>query len=300
MRERPKKPQRGQPGLMSWGCLLLVALFLGTVAPVADARWEEMDDAAMDQVVAEAGISIEFTTLGYRAVTENLRLTDTDTGNALELKDLMIHDGNGNPFTLRTAGEAITIDVLGAGDPANPAQGSATVSIEMPLLEQRKSVTVGRIVFCGQELGRLDIGNISMPQSHWYLSGHGGLDMEFGLKYKVDHLDYMYNEAPVPGHLDFNGIHLAEDFTANPTDDPADPSTWNPAGTFRIGDMLGGQPATLDVDGQGAGGPGYLSLNLPVQGSIRVENIHFGSSQFGPCAIDGIRVHRLTVQLPAN
>jgi len=285
---------------MSRGCLLLlVALLLGAVAPEADARWEELDDAAMDEVAAEAGLSIEFTTMGYRCGVENLRLTDTDTGNVLELKDLLIHDGNGNPFTLRTAGEAITIDVLGADDPANPMEGRATVSIRMPLLEQMKTIEVGQIVFCGQEIGRLEIGNISMPESYWHLSGHGGVDMEFGLASKIDRVGYTYNETSAE-HLNFSGFHLAEDFTANLTDDPADPSTWNPEGTFRIGDMSSGRPATLDVVGQGAGGPGHLSLNLPARGSIRVENIDFGSSQFGPCAIDGIRVHRLTVELPAN
>jgi hypothetical protein len=300
MFERSTKAGRRQSSLTRKGCFLVLVPLLCAVAPKADARWEEMDDTAMDQVAAEAGLSIEFTTMGYRCGIENLSLTDTDTGNALELNDLVIHDGSGNPFTLRTAGEAITIDVLGVEDPANPLEGRATVSIRMPLLEQMKSITVGQIVFCDQEMGRLHIGNITMPESHWYLSGHGGLDMEFGLVSRIDHLDYTYNESPVPGRLNLSGLHMAGDFTANPLDDPADPGTWSPAGTFRIGDMAAGQPATLDIVGDGTGGTAHLSLNLPARGSLRVENTAFGSSQFGPCAIDGIRVHRLTVALPTH
>ena len=288
--------------LTSWGGLLLIAgLLLGAFAPGAEARWEEMDDAAMEQVAAKAGLSIEFTTMGCLGAIESLRLTDTDTGNAVELKDLTLHDGAGRPFTLRTAGEAISIDVLGPDDPANPVQDGATLSIRVPILEQMKTVDVGQVVFCGQGIGRLHVGNIAVPESYWYLSGHGGLDLEFGLAAGIDHLTYTYNEAaPTPESLDFRGIHLAGDFTANPADDPADPGTWSPVGEFRIGDLPAGQPATLDIVGPETGDPSYLSFNLPAQGSLRVENIAFGSNSFGPCAIDGIRIHRLTVRLPAD
>lgn len=301
MRKGSTKPRGNQAGSMSRRWLLLLLLLPLSLAPAAEARWEELDEAAMDQVSAEAGLSIEFTTLGYRSTTESLRLTDTDTGNALELQDLVIHDGTGNPCTLRTAGQAITVDVFAADDPADPTRDREIVSIRLPLMEQVKSLTVGRIVFCGRETGSLHIGNIAVPESHLYLSGHGGVDMELGFASTIDRLDYTYNEAaPLPERLSLGGLRLAEDFTANPADDPADPGTWSPAGTFRVGDMASGRPATLDIFGDEAGGRGILSLNLPARGSFRVENVQFGPSSFGPCAIDGIRVHRLSLQLPAN
>ncbi len=302
MRNESDPPRGRQPGVTGWGGLLLMAsLVVGLFAPGAEARWEEMDDAAMEQVAAEAGISIEFTTMGCLGAMESLRLTDTDTGNAIEFKDVRLHDGAGRPFTLRTAGEAITIDVLGPGDPANPAGEATTLSIQVPALGQMKTIDVGQVVFCGREIGRLHAGNIAMPESYLYLSGHGGLDGEFGLAAGIDHLTYTYNEsAPTPGRLDFGGLHLAGDFTANPADDPADPGTWSPVGEFRIGDLSAGRPAGLDIVTPEGGGPSYLSFNLPARGSLRVENIAFGSNSFGPCAIDGIQVHRLTLRLPAD
>jgi len=239
--------------------------------------------------------------MGYQFATDSFSLTDTDTGNALVLNGLKIHDGAGGPFTFSTAGEAMTIDVLGVDDPAGPMDGKAAVWIHMPFWDQLKTVGVDQIVFCGQGIGRLDIGNITMPESYWVLSGHGGLDMELGMATQIGHLDYTYNDSALaPDHLGLRGIHLAEGFTANPGDDPTDPSTWMPAGKFRIGDIVSGQPVTLDVLGREAGGQGRLLFNFPAQGSMRIENIAFGPNEFGPCAIDGIRIHRLTVQLPGD
>jgi hypothetical protein len=37
-----------------------------------------------------------------------------------------------------------------------------------------------------------------------------------------------------------------------------------------------------------------------MQGSIRMENIHMGNSDFGPAAIDGINVHSLSIELPGR
>jgi len=31
-----------------------------------------------------------------------------------------------------------------------------------------------------------------------------------------------------------------------------------------------------------------------------VENVDFGGNQFGPCAIDGMTVHHLGIQIPGN
>jgi hypothetical protein len=34
-----------------------------------------------------------------------------------------------------------------------------------------------------------------------------------------------------------------------------------------------------------------------MQGTLRIENIDFGGQSFGPAAIDGLQVHRLSVGL---
>jgi hypothetical protein len=66
-------------------------------------------------------------------------------------------------------------------------------------------------------------------------------------------------------------------------------------GLFQVGDVAGGNPATFDV-GQGEDGMVAVSLNLPMRGSLRVESLQWGGTDFGPMAIDDIQVHRLTVR----
>jgi len=34
---------------------------------------------------------------------------------------------------------------------------------------------------------------------------------------------------------------------------------------------------------------------VPIQGSLRVENVNFGGNDFGPIAIDGINAHRMSL-----
>jgi hypothetical protein len=40
-----------------------------------------------------------------------------------------------------------------------------------------------------------------------------------------------------------------------------------------------------------------MQLKLPMEGSLRVEDVKFGGSDFGPLALDGIEVHRLAIQI---
>jgi len=39
-----------------------------------------------------------------------------------------------------------------------------------------------------------------------------------------------------------------------------------------------------------------MFYNLPMKGTVRVEDVTFGGTDFGPSAIDGITVHHLLVQ----
>jgi len=40
-----------------------------------------------------------------------------------------------------------------------------------------------------------------------------------------------------------------------------------------------------------------VGYNLPMEGSPLVENVTFGGNNFGPVAMDGIRVHRLSFEI---
>lgn len=55
-------------------------------------------------------------------------------------------------------------------------------------------------------------------------------------------------------------------------------------------------PATIDV-ATDSGNNTYLSLSLPMAGTVRVADVNFGGQDFGPIAIDNIQVHRLNVKI---
>jgi hypothetical protein len=108
--------------------------------------------------------------------------------------------------------------------------------------------------------------------------------------------------------FELSGIHLVggfddmADFDVNDSttwDIPTEPSSWTSNGVFSIGDMDAGNPATLDI-GTDAGGLTVMQLQLPMSGSIRMENLQFGGNDFGPTAIDGLQVHRLTLTIPGG
>jgi hypothetical protein len=189
------------------------------------------------------------------------------------------------------------MDILTVADPMSPIDGKSLIAIEAPDWRQQVHLSVENVVFAGQELGRLDVGNIGQSSFHWYLSGHGaGVDLEYGARIDIDAFRYTYNtnlEA-----FEAGGIHLAESATG----DPADPSTWAFDGRFRIGDVFAGNPATLDIVTQERvenSGEQWVSLqlNLPASGSVRIENVRFGNENLGPVAVDGIRIHRLKLDL---
>lgn len=193
-----------------------------------------------------------------------------------------------------------------------------------PWWDQEIGFLIGNIKFgsCDnvKDLGWADIGVFDLRSFQYYSAPHGdGIDFEYDLELHIDHLMYGYKDNPPTGceALSFSNIHIGQtfgfDFGALGGDDPASPSTWytdpainTPIGEFKIGDMFGdvassihSNPATYDVatigDCPDPSIANHLAmvLNLPIQGSIRFEKAEFGSTDFGPGAIDGIHAYRL-------
>jgi hypothetical protein len=124
----------------------------------------------------------------------------------------------------------------------------------------------------------------------------------------MDRFGYTYNTSGANDTFELSGIHLVGafddmsgfDITDSTTwDIPTDPSGWTSSGVFSIGDIDSGNPATLDI-GTDAGGQTVMQLEMPMNGSLRVERLNFGNRDFGPMAIDGLQVHRLTVTIPGG
>jgi len=83
--------------------------------------------------------------------------------------------------------------------------------------------------------------------------------------------------------------------------------------------MASNNPVTIDIttdtteswemtDSEGATyvvpnsrlGDGFIALNVPMQGSVRVENVSFGGHDMGPFALDDIMVEKLYIEIPGR
>lgn len=129
----------------------------------------------------------------------------------------------------------------------------------------------------------------------------GGFDFDYSTRISAQAFRYTYNNTGET--LKLSGIHLVNAADAlgkdGSPDDPAVPANWAFTGAdnvFRIGDIGSGNPAKIDIVTD-ATGVTSLFLQLPMQGSLRVEKVDFGGKDFGPIAIDGINVHRLSIEL---
>lgn len=229
---------------------------------------------------------------GYVAF-ENIKGLGTFSTGA---KDI---DGDGN------AG-AITIDI------GNVINSDSTSADDIPLVflgcpdwNQNIIINIGNINWCGKNLGSADIINFSLPVWRAYIGSYNGagIDFELGFRTRVEEIRFNYGSSGEK--LSVSGLALSGGFNGNPEDDP---STWKPVGEFKVGDAMNltPNPASIDIgvrestDGTTDDPDPFVKMNLSASGSIRADKIQFGSADFGQMAIDGIKIHKMTVEFPGR
>jgi hypothetical protein len=282
---------------------LFILAALLAVAPSGAAEPVVLTDAALAGVTGQAGISIS-TDMSVRITASVWKFSDTSsTPQWLELQNITVDDGNGGYFhAYAPLNNPETVDI-GTND-----AGRTLVSFLDSSQVSPRWYSVGNLVLCNQSLGSLNLDALSVGPSLQRYGAHadgtgGGLDFDYTTSVTAQAFRYTYSST-VPGTLTLSGIHLvyqADLLGKNGTgDNPADPTTWAFTGAnnvFRIGDIDGGNPAKVDVVTQTTTGSTSLYLTLPMQGTLRVEDVNFGGNDFGPIAIDGIQVHRLIVKM---
>lgn len=291
-----------------WAAFVLTVALLLMIPITGRAELECLSDAELSQVSGQAGVSVAVSDLLVYSHWDYLEVQGSDQG-VVSFQGVTMSNGAGRPWSLSVGTsdangdgriDPATLDIGVIEDPASPAYGKAFLEMTAPDMVQDMALHVDDVVWCGQSLGALDLGPVQFNDVALRLSGHSdGLDFDLGMHLDMEQAAYTYNSGGQM--LAAQGIHLAGDFSANPADDPADPATWLASGVFRIGDMAAGQAATLDVGQVTFADSGQTlaaaALNLPMQGSLRVENVHFGDQDFGPAVIDGLQVHVLKLYL---
>lgn len=278
-------------GLVFSAATLICVVPILWVMP-ASARMEAMGETEMARVTAQAGITMVIDAQGL-FTADTIKISDSGgTPNWIELRGFAIDDGAGDPFSLATPVESPnTIDV------ATDTTGRTVLTLTDASHTQPRWYSVASLVFAGQELGSLRAGPVTMGPSTLRLSSHQngttGIDFDYATRLDIGSFQHRYNSTSAS--LTLAGIHLFGSATGNQNDDPGNPATWELSGNFRVGDITG-NPATFDVATDGSGTTSAY-LNLPVQGSLRVEEIGAGGASLGPAAIDGINVHRLQLRI---
>jgi hypothetical protein len=291
-------------------CVFILSLCLTPGA--ARAQMSRLSDESLRGITGQAGVSIMMDG-SAQCHYDLLSFSDTQAHpNWIELYNVNVDNGSGGPFSFATLWDPV-LGVLMPNtlDVATDTDGSGRTFVSMVDTSQMNPrwYSVGDIVlkyysdtdstYYEQHLGSINLDALREGPSLFRVWAHAlsGISFNYTTAISASALTYTYNTTPTT--LSLSGIHIVGSATGG-SDDPANPATWVFGGTsnfFKIGTIgdASNTPATIDVGTEGT--ETSISLNLPMAGTVRVENVTFGGQSFGPIAIDGIQVHRLNVKI---
>lgn len=288
---------------------LSILLILTTLRSQPVLSLEKLTADQLKHTVAQSGVDISINDL----VAENY-LEFVDFRNSEDDPPHITFNGVHFYFTADIGGSDINDD--GSIDPLRLNMGSynnnAMLFANGLDLEFTTDINVDDIDFCGTHIGSMFVNDLTLSSFHLNIGPHvsTGVDFELGLRLKTDSLTYKYNNSTAtPGTLIFSGVHVANAFMVDPDDSSkwiVDKTPWGGDLTetdqFRIGDLANNKPATVDFfsDSSTPGREGYIALNLPMKGSMRVESITFGGTNFGSVYMDKMNVEKLYIEMPGR
>jgi len=299
------------------------------------AKMQAMSDDDLIRINAETGITIALNTNAYLKATSVGLFTTTTETSGIVLPNLVI-DGTVNTTTDNyTNPSAVNINstiVLDIGTLSGKTWLNISgLNIYNPMGLTSKGIYIedgandrilGDLYIRGIFMGRTLIGagdgtpTVGYSGNHTFtmgespfirVSGHSGagtttgIDLFASMNLYVDTLELRYRPATTTPEFKVTGIYLCN--TATGTAET--PSTWVPSGNFAIGlydpplyNITGetDYPASIDVGT--ASGKTYLSLNLPLSGTIGVKEFKMDdTANFGPIAITNAVFKTLTITL---
>lgn len=246
----------------------------------------------MKTAVGQAGIDVAINSAGTEIYTGHITVSSPD----LEpITHYMTFNGIHSITTVNTGADDESADGklnhMSIDIGTDQASNLAMLFIQSPDLNVNTDITVDSIDFCGTQIGRLTVDDFSLTSFHLFAGPHGetGIDFELGKRTTVASLVYQYGDTSDLA-LKLTGITIANSFD---TDGKA-------IGEFRIGDISNNKPASLDITYNQARDSSYVAMNLPMEGSLRIDNITFGSTDFGAMTIDGLKAEKLYIEIPGR
>jgi len=280
---------------------IIPVLFLLAMPLDLYAYMGQIDDEDMSDISGQAGVSYAIHGSQLQVSADSISISDTDhADNWLEFNDITVDDGAGGSFSADTPDDSAFANTFDVG---TSDTGQTMMFMTMSNHYLPRTYTVNELKICDQDIGGIRIKDWTRdPLERLVMGVHrdgtSGVDMEYHTKWDIGCMEYRYRFHPVdpwkenyPGSLKLEGIHLSRFAIGS----PEDPTSWQSLGSFKFGDMADDRPITMDVATYD--GSAKLIYNIPMEGSLRVENVELQKKSYGPLAIDGIKVNHLYIIL---
>ena len=260
-----------------------------------NAKMKQMSNLELDAVSAGNVLyAFKVSNSSLSISADNISFTDSGLINILEFQGITIDNGSGEGFCYDTPVGAVELYFMTDG----VSPGFRYLVYEIPDMSSNLNlphINAANISFCGTDLGSLAVENIAMAGSRERLDLQpkvGGLNHDLNIAMSIGEIRYTYDSAG--GALSLGNIHLSESAAGV----PENPALWNFSGPFRVGNIDNLTPAAFganyDIPVPAA------QFDLPMSGCIRIENVSMGANNFGPAAIDGIKMHSFYVRIPGT
>lgn len=272
------------------GLLLLLGLIF-CLLPLEVMGLEPMDEAEMDRVQGQSGIAMTMSDLNIYNENDYLAYEDTSAaGNRIEFADTASFYAYQSlaPTYLQVYTNQQDLVLVGLEVLAEDGQ-----AMDMGTFFQAENYT-----FSNQHLGSMDIEDLSLQEFALYLTPAEALDnvqgsgMAMQMEARSSLQEFRWNYQSGDGND--QALVLGQATVAQSFDQEGQPQ-----GRFQIGELdardeNSGEinPALFQVR-QDENDQAFVRMNLPMQGSLRVEDVQMGDHDLGPIRVEGMQIHHL-------
>ncbi len=305
-------------------------------SPVPDlSALEEMTNREMQEITAQGGITLAVDDLVVFHESSSLMFQDIATMDSQGI--LLDHNGyiTGSTTALFIDNRTFTFDMGSIHNDGNLVFEDSVPEIGTFIVSQTGGEQTNLFEFNDIKVWNHDL-NQETPLGDFLISNQQvlesrikfftpmddscGIRMLAETKTSIDSMGFSCNGQS--NDLAITGIMTGGNFTGTPLPDdnlgsgPIDTASWAfGEGMFQLGiphyegDPLGTNshenttlPFSMDIvdTARGEITTPYVQINIPMQGSKRISNISSQGFDYGPIAVDGIRLYKNTIEFPGR